>query len=64
MLKIFIAIILIASLSGCAFFGKNYVIGSGSYEKEYYEDGTLKSEKRECRSPISDVVNIQGIKTD
>lgn len=48
----------------CAYFGEKYVIGSGSYEKEYYEDGSIKSEKRECKSPISDMVNIQGVKTE
>ncbi len=64
MIKLVIAILLVSTLSGCAYFGKDFVIGSGSYEKEYYEDGTLKSEKRECKSPVSDVVNISAIKTE
>lgn len=59
-----IIIVLLINLSGCAIFLPNCVIGSGSQEKEYYENGSLKKERKECRSPISDVVNIQGIKTE
>jgi len=61
MIKILIAILAV-SLTSCAYFGENYVIGSGSHEIEYYEDGSVKSEKKEGKSPFSDVVNIQGVK--
>ena len=55
-------VLCLSLLSGCAYFGTNFVIGSGSQEKEYYESGKLKQERKECKSPISDVVNIQGVK--
>ncbi len=58
-------IIALILLSGCAYFGDDYVIGSGSYEIEYYEDGkTIKRMKKECKSPISNVFNVSGIKAN
>ena len=56
-----ILILIFMSSISCAYFGDNFVIGSGSKEVEYYPDGSVKSEKKECKSPISDVVSISGI---
>jgi len=48
--------------SGCAFNGKTWMVGMGSIENEWYEDGKLKRSKIESKTPFQDVIGINGIK--
>ncbi len=42
-------LILSLTLSGCVFAKRDFIIGQGSREIEYYEDGSVKKEKIESK---------------
>ena len=59
MARIYTAIIIVSLLlSGCA---RGVFIGFGKHELEYYEDGALKRELAESKTPLENAVSISGI---
>ena len=45
-------------LSGCA---QGVFIGFGKHEIEYYEDGSVKRELAESKTPLENAVSVSGI---